>query len=66
MDKEVLQLVDRDTIEAYRQGGETVHLTRSQEKEVFEPSATVHGRELNASYQGRLDILVSSTTGGIL
>ena len=66
MEKEVLQLVDIDSIKAYRSEGEIEHLRGSQEKQVFEPSTTVHESYLDFSDQRRKDIKVSSTTGGIL
>ena len=56
MDREVLQLVDRDAIEVYRQEEEIEPLKGSQEKQVFEPSTTVYGLDLNSSHQSRLNV----------
>ena len=63
VDKEVLQLVNRDAMEAHRQGRETEHLRGSQEKEVLELSTAVHRRYLDSSNQRRLDMRTSSSTG---
>ena len=54
--KEVLQLVDRDTIEVYRQAGEIEHRRGSQAKNIFEPFTTVHGSHLHSTDQRRLYI----------
>ena len=48
MENKVLQLVDRDAIEAYRQGGETEHLRVSHKKEVLEPSTRECGNSLDS------------------
>ena len=55
-DKEVLQLVDRDAMEANSQAGERKHFRGRQKKDVFEPSTAVYGNNLDSSTQRRLDI----------
>ena len=47
MDKDILQLVERDAIEDYPQGGEREQLRGSHEKEIVKPFATVHGSNLD-------------------